>query len=42
MPYAPANNMWDWGSNSTILNNMVVLASAYSLTGTARSTATGC
>jgi endoglucanase len=33
VPYAPANNMWDWGSNSTILNNMVVLAGAYSLTG---------
>ncbi|BCJ56514.1 endoglucanase [Actinoplanes sp. NBRC 14428] len=32
VPYAPANNMWDWGSNSTILNNMVVLASAYDLT----------
>jgi endoglucanase len=25
--------MWDWGSNSAILNNMVVLASAYQLTG---------
>jgi len=34
VPYAPANNMWDWGSNSIILNNMVVLASAYDLTGT--------
>ncbi|MCU7726131.1 glycoside hydrolase family 9 protein [Actinoplanes sp. KI2] len=33
VPYAPANNMWDWGSNSIILNNMVVLAGAYSLTG---------
>ncbi|UQU68179.1 glycoside hydrolase family 9 protein [Couchioplanes caeruleus] len=33
VPYAPANNMWDWGSNSAILNNMVVLASAYDLTG---------
>lgn len=33
VPYAPANNMWDWGSNSTILNNTVVLAGAYSLTG---------
>jgi len=33
VPYAPAGNMWDWGSNSIILNNMVVLAGAYSLTG---------
>ncbi|RSM55679.1 glycosyl hydrolase family 5 [Actinoplanes sp. ATCC 53533] len=31
--YAPANNMWDWGSNSLILNNLVVVASAYDLTG---------
>ncbi|MEV6851333.1 glycoside hydrolase family 9 protein [Actinoplanes sp. NPDC051411] len=33
IPYAPANNMWDWGSNSAILNNMVVIASAFDLTG---------
>jgi endoglucanase len=33
VPYAPANNSWDWGSNSTILNNTVVLASAYDITG---------
>jgi endoglucanase len=33
VPYAPANNSWDWGSNSAILNNLVVLASAYDLTG---------
>jgi endoglucanase len=32
VPYAPANNMWDWGSNSAILNNLVVVASAYQLT----------
>jgi endoglucanase len=36
IPYAPAGNMWDWGSNSTILNNMVVIASAYQLTGRPR------
>ncbi|WP_433384333.1 glycoside hydrolase family 9 protein [Actinoplanes sp. CA-142083] len=36
VPYAPANNMWDWGSNSIILNNMVVLAGAYSLTGASK------
>ena len=33
VPYAPANNMWDWGSNSLILNNLVVVASAYDITG---------
>ena len=36
VPYAPANNMWDWGSNSLILNNLVVIASAYDLTGRAK------
>jgi endoglucanase len=33
VPYAPANNSYEWGSNSTVLNNMVVLATAYDLTG---------
>jgi endoglucanase len=33
VPYAPANNSWDWGSNSAILNNLVVIASGYRLTG---------
>jgi endoglucanase len=32
VPYAPPENRWDWGSSSIILNNMVVLASAYELT----------
>ena len=36
MTYAPANNSFDWGSNSMILNNLVVVASAYDLTGRAR------
>jgi endoglucanase len=36
VPYAPANNMWDWGSNSAILNNLVVVASAYDITGRQR------
>ncbi|WP_153040400.1 glycoside hydrolase family 9 protein [Actinoplanes sp. TFC3] len=36
VPYAPANNLWDWGSNSTVLNNAQVLASAYELTGHAK------
>jgi endoglucanase len=30
-PYAPADNLWAWGSTSQILNNMVVLATAYDL-----------
>ncbi len=33
VPYAPANNMWDWGSNSQILNNMMVMGYAFDLTG---------
>lgn len=33
VPYAPAGNMWDWGSNSAILNNLVVLAAGFELTG---------
>jgi endoglucanase len=33
LPYAPANGKFDWGSNSLALNNMVVLASAYDITG---------
>ncbi|MDT4990718.1 MAG: endoglucanase [Actinoplanes sp.] len=32
VPYAPAANAWVWGSNSAILNTMVVVASAYDLT----------
>jgi endoglucanase len=32
-PYAPADNFWAWGSNSQILNNLVVLATAYDLSG---------
>ncbi|WP_203785921.1 glycoside hydrolase family 9 protein [Paractinoplanes rishiriensis] len=34
--YAPANNMWDWGSSSIVLNNLVVLAAAHDLTGKAK------
>jgi endoglucanase len=33
--YAPANNMWDWGSNSILLNNLVVVGAGYRLTGRA-------
>nr|WP_239126512.1 glycoside hydrolase family 9 protein [Asanoa siamensis] len=32
IPYAPAENTYDWGSNNLILNNAVVLAAAYDLT----------
>jgi endoglucanase len=31
--YAPDDNVWAWGSTSQILNNMVVLATAYDLSG---------
>jgi endoglucanase len=30
--YAPANNSWDWGSSSLILNNLTVIGAAYDLT----------
>ncbi|MDL5205535.1 glycoside hydrolase family 9 protein [Streptomyces sp. ALI-76-A] len=33
MPYAPADNVYDWGSNHQILHNAVVIASAYDITG---------
>ncbi|MET0423837.1 MAG: glycoside hydrolase family 9 protein [Actinoplanes sp.] len=33
VPYAPTANMWDWGSNSIIANNLVVVAAAHRLTG---------
>nr|WP_296073737.1 glycoside hydrolase family 9 protein [uncultured Actinoplanes sp.] len=31
--YAPANARWDWGSNSILLNNLVVIGAGYRLTG---------
>ncbi|MEV0715271.1 glycoside hydrolase family 9 protein [Asanoa sp. NPDC050611] len=33
IPYAPAENTFDWGSNNLVLNNAVVLAAAYDITG---------
>ncbi|CAL9601805.1 Cellulase 1 [Streptomyces sp. enrichment culture] len=33
MPYAPDGNRYDWGSTHQMLNNAVVLASAYDITG---------
>ncbi|SNT64599.1 endoglucanase [Asanoa hainanensis] len=33
IPYAPAENTYDWGSNNLVLNNAVVLAAAFDLTG---------
>ncbi|WP_215453722.1 glycoside hydrolase family 9 protein [Streptomyces sp. ATCC 21386] len=36
MPYAPENNLYDWGSNHQILNNAVVLATAYDISGASK------
>jgi endoglucanase len=36
MPYAPDGNAYDWGSNHQVLNNAVVLATAYDITGGAK------
>ncbi|GGL63743.1 endoglucanase [Streptomyces fumigatiscleroticus] len=36
MPYAPEGNRYDWGSNAQVLNNAVVLASAYDISGAAK------
>ncbi|WP_432832179.1 glycoside hydrolase family 9 protein [Dactylosporangium sp. CA-092794] len=33
--YAPTSGKFDWGSNSAVLNNLVVVATAYDLTGAA-------
>jgi endoglucanase len=33
LPYAPAENTYDWGSNNLVLNNMVVMAVAHDLSG---------
>jgi endoglucanase len=35
-PYAPASNQWTWGSNSQILNNMIVLGTAYDISGASK------
>jgi endoglucanase len=35
-PYAPASNSWTWGSNSQILNNLIVLGTAYDLSGASK------
>jgi endoglucanase len=36
IPYAPSDNVYDWGSNNLVINNLVVLATAYDLTGRER------
>ncbi|WP_133915544.1 glycoside hydrolase family 9 protein [Streptomyces sp. NBC_00582] len=36
MPYAPDGNRYDWGSSHQVLNNAVVIATAYDLTGAAK------
>ena len=33
LPYAPTSGLFEWGSNNLVLNNMVVLATAYDITG---------
>jgi endoglucanase len=33
LPYDPSGNTYDWGSNSEVLNNMVVMAAAYDISG---------
>ncbi len=33
LPYSPSGNSYDWGSNSEVLNNMVVMAAAYDISG---------
>jgi len=35
-PYAPTNNAYDWGSNSAVLNDLVVIGAAYDLTGNSK------
>ncbi len=35
-PYAPVSGRWGWGSNSQILNNLMVLGTAYDLSGHAK------
>jgi endoglucanase len=32
LAYAPENNVFDWGSNNLVLNNLVVVASAFDIT----------
>ncbi|WP_109003712.1 glycoside hydrolase family 9 protein [Streptomyces rishiriensis] len=36
MPYAPDGNRYDWGSSHQVLNNAVVLATAYDVTGASK------
>jgi endoglucanase len=36
LPYAPPSGLFDWGSNNLVLNNMVVMATAYDLSGQAK------
>ncbi|WP_367319088.1 glycoside hydrolase family 9 protein [Streptomyces sp. HUAS ZL42] len=36
MPYAPQGNLYDWGSSHQVLNNAVVMATAYDITGAAK------
>jgi endoglucanase len=33
LPYDPPSGLFDWGSNNLVLNNMVVIATAYDISG---------
>jgi endoglucanase len=35
-PYAPADGSWVWGSNSNLLNNLVLVGSAYDINGASK------
>jgi endoglucanase len=35
LAYAPSNNVFDWGSNNLVLNNLIVIASAFDITNEA-------
>jgi endoglucanase len=36
IPYAPGSGLFAWGSNNLVLNNMMVIGTAYDLTGDSR------
>ncbi len=36
MPYAPTDNLYDWGSNHQILHNGIVIATAYDISGASK------
>ena len=36
IPYAPSDNLFDWGSNNLIINNAIVMATAFDITNKPR------